>query len=410
VKRILIAMALTVLCACSTAPRAQQHLPDAPVTTLDGNTISLQSYRGHPLWINFFATWCPPCIAEIPEITRLQAKYKRDGLVILGVDRQEAAGVVSQFVAKHKLDYAVVLDNGTAAEALHVGTLPVSLFVAADGTVQVVRQGEMTAAQMQDNIEHIIGSQTADAPIDGQFALQGGTQQTEGHLRGNALWLTSETSAAPIRHYQLDMTKYMHVVIVSGDLRTFQHVHPVLQPDGVFKFTEPLPEEAAYLYADSIPENAGQQVFRFALNSPPRTMARDLSTTANVATAGPYTVRLSGSLSSGAESHLTVKIYKNGQPANDLHPYLGAPAHAVFINARDLSYVHVHPMPIGKDAEMSMMGDMDMSDMPALPPYTRVSPDMLLHVRITEPGTYKLWLQFRAGQTLRVAAFVLKAE
>jgi len=97
---------------------------------------------------------------------------------------------------------------------------------------------------------------------------------------------------------------------------------------------------------------------------------------------------------------LTVHILENGLPAQDLHPYLGAPAHAVFLNGTDLSYVHVHPMPTGSTHPMPM----------GLSKEAHSSPDMMLHVELSEPGTYKLWLQFCGGSRLYVAPFVVTVE
>jgi hypothetical protein len=122
-------------------------------------------------------------------------------------------------------------------------------------------------------------------------------------------------------------------------------------------------------------------------------------------------------VSAGRETDVTVHVLHDGQPARDLHPYLGALAHAVFLNARDLTYVHVHPAPLGA-AGASAMGGMNMGDMTGmggmdmtpLPDTASSSPDMLLRVMLREPGTSKLWLQFRGGTELYVAAFVITAE
>jgi hypothetical protein len=104
-----------------------------------------------------------------------------------------------------------------------------------------------------------------------------------------------------------------------------------------------------YVYADAQPSGIGQQVFRFDLDLGGGGEHRNLGNRISTVTAGPYTVRLSSSaLRAGTESRLIVHILKHGRPAGDLHPYLGALAHAVFLNARDLSYVHTHPMPLDR--------------------------------------------------------------
>jgi hypothetical protein len=268
---------------------------------------------------------------------------------------------------------------------------------------------------------------TPTKPLAGTFALQGGAANAQGYLiavplGGGALdtrietWMTPVGSNAPITSYDVDMTKLLHMVIVSDDFRTFLHVHPALQPGGRFVLDQKFPRATLYhVYADAEPRGIGQQVFRFDLPLGAPATVRDLSERATTVAAGPYTVRIStNALSSNGGTHLIVRILKHGKPANDLHPYLGALAHAVFLNASDLSYVHVHPLPLSASGNKLMKameaGAMDMDAMPALPDSTITSPNMQLHVELHEPGTYKLWLQFRGGDRLYAAPFVVTAQ
>jgi hypothetical protein len=258
--------------------------------------------------------------------------------------------------------------------------------------------------------------------LKGEPSLQGAQAQTEGFLKasapsGNALeqhldvWMTMPGSAVPIKDYQIEMTKKLHMVIVSDDFKTFLHVHPTLEPTGHFLLTQQFPAAGTYfVYADALPNALNHQVFRFKLDvghaSPPS--ARDLPTTGMGVQVGPYEVDLSTvRVHSRRMEMVDVEVLENGQPAKDLHPYLGAPAHAVFLNTKDLSYVHVHPMP----ADMMNM-QMDMSKpMPELPENAPVSGEMMLHIALWEPGTYKLWLQFRgANDKLYVAEFTILAS
>jgi hypothetical protein len=258
--------------------------------------------------------------------------------------------------------------------------------------------------------------------LKGESSLQGSQAQTEGFLKataqpGNALeqrldvWMTMPGSAVPIKDYQIEMTKKLHMIIVSNDFKTFLHVHPTLEPNGHFLLTQQFPAAGTYfVYADTLPNAMNHQVFRFSLDvghaSPPS--PRDLPTTGMGVQAGPYEVDLSTvRVHTHQMEMVTVEVLENGQPAKDLHPYLGAPAHAVFLNTKDLSYVHVHPM-----AGDMMSMPMDMSKpMPELPDNASVSGEMMLHIALWEPGTYKLWLQFRgANDKLYVAEFTILAS
>jgi len=255
--------------------------------------------------------------------------------------------------------------------------------------------------------------------LKGEPALQGSSAQTEGFLKATAptanalnqkldLWMTLPKSSAPIHKFQTEMTKKLHVIIVSDDFKTFLHIHPALLPTGHFLITQAFPSAGTYyVYADGLPNDLNHQVFRFKLDvghaSPPS--VRNLPTTGMGVQTGPYEVDLSRvRVQSGRMEMLDLQILENGKPATDLHPYLGASAHAVFLNARDLSYVHVHPM--GAD----MMMDMS-KPMPDMPETASVSSDMMLHIALREPGTYKLWLQFRgAGDKLYIAEFTILAS
>jgi hypothetical protein len=211
--------------------------------------------------------------------------------------------------------------------------------------------------------------------LNGTYALQSGRSQTKAHLVATQLgasplderldlWLTKDTTQ-PIRSYELDMTKYLHLIAVSDDFTAFVHVHPVLGADGHFRLDVHFPKEGVYhVYADAEPSGIGQQVFRYDLRvGSADGGARDIAPTSPQAAAGPYRVSLGSThLRVGAADELTVHITRDGKPAGDLRPYLGALAHAVFIDAGDLSYAHVHPIPLDHTGH-SMSGMSGMSDM-----------------------------------------------
>jgi hypothetical protein len=269
-----------------------------------------------------------------------------------------------------------------------------------------------------------VGNAADTAPLVGKYSLQGGTPKTEGHLRISPsakdpltqhldLWMTTPPSPTPIKNYAVEMTKKIHVVIVSSDFSRFMHIHPALGPTGHFTVDQQFPAPGMYyVYADSEPNNLDHQVFRFevAVSNAGGQKPITLSPTGREVNVGPYTVDLSQvKLNAGGMDMIDVHILKGDKPANDLHPYLGANAHAVFLNGKDLSYVHVHPMAMGDMAPATgANGAMKMGA--DLPENSISSPDMMLHISIKEPGVYKMWLQFRGGSQLYVAPFVLTAQ
>jgi hypothetical protein len=261
----------------------------------------------------------------------------------------------------------------------------------------------------------------APTTVSGTFAFQGGQPVTDGHLRYEptgsdsldqhiAIWMSAHGTSQPITSYAVEMTKPLHVIIVDSSLSTFLHIHPTQGPDGIFRIEQRFPALGTYyLYADGVPNGGDHQVFRFliSIGKGAPTGQTALVPTGRELTAGPYTVDLSKArLMAGSVDELEVGVYEGGAPAKNLHPYLGAPAHAVFLNARDLTYVHVHPMPEG-----AAMPGMDMKGMNMdLPDSASVPATMVLHVAVKEPGLYKMWLQFRGGTQLYIVPFVLRAE
>ena len=114
-------------------PRA---LPTFTARTLDGKTVTSDQWRGKVTLVNFWATWCGPCLTEIPDLVLLQAKY-RDQLQILGISADEGdIGAVKRFVAEHRMDFPVVILT-PALEKLfpEVSGLPTTIVVDREGRV-----------------------------------------------------------------------------------------------------------------------------------------------------------------------------------------------------------------------------------------------------------------------------------
>lgn len=131
-------------------------LPDETLLGLDGSSSSLRKYVGRPFWVNFFATWCPPCKAEFPEIERHYEARKSEGLVVLGVDEQERPAQVIAFAKRYGTKFPMVIDPGAAAVAFSIQTIPVSVFVDAGGVVRFIRVGQMDANAMNAALEKIL--------------------------------------------------------------------------------------------------------------------------------------------------------------------------------------------------------------------------------------------------------------
>jgi peroxiredoxin len=85
---------------------------DFSLKALDGTEVSLSDYRGNVVLVNFWATWCPPCRAEIPDIEAAYQERQQDGLVVLGVSVEQTHASVEPFVQAEGMTYPVLLDEG----------------------------------------------------------------------------------------------------------------------------------------------------------------------------------------------------------------------------------------------------------------------------------------------------------
>jgi thiol-disulfide isomerase/thioredoxin len=119
-----------------------------------GGEIALSEWRGAPLLINFWATWCPPCVEEMPLLARFQKAHRADGWRILGlaVDKEKP---VQEFVTSKGIDFAIAL-AGNEGLALSrslgnsAGGLPFSIALGRDGTVLARKLGALNEAMLAD--------------------------------------------------------------------------------------------------------------------------------------------------------------------------------------------------------------------------------------------------------------------
>ncbi len=129
--------------------------PDFSLTTLDNQTVKLSQFRGTPVLINFWATWCPPCKEELPLLVKTH-QANQDRLVILGVDMAEEAGVVRDKVREVGITYPVLLDSqNEVTNRYQVRGYPTSLFVDKNGIVQRITVGQLTEDTIKSALDRV---------------------------------------------------------------------------------------------------------------------------------------------------------------------------------------------------------------------------------------------------------------
>ncbi len=161
-------LALSVACgapeAGGPAPAASSAgAPDFALRDLDGQTVRLSDHRGKVVLVNFWATWCVPCAAELPHLERLYGKYRDQGFVVLAVsmDGPETSANVDPHARRHGLSFPVLLDEETRVTGAYnpKRTAPFTVLIGRDGAVARTREGYHAGDEVavEGDIQALIG-------------------------------------------------------------------------------------------------------------------------------------------------------------------------------------------------------------------------------------------------------------
>ncbi len=144
------------------APQKGFLAPDFTLADPKGKTYRLASLRGKPVLLNLWATWCPPCRAEMPAIQQYYQQYGPQGLVVLGVNAtaQDYPLNIVPFVQEYNLTFPILLDEtGQVSRAYGLRSLPSSYFINRDGSIaEIVIGGPMSGAILETYIKEILAS------------------------------------------------------------------------------------------------------------------------------------------------------------------------------------------------------------------------------------------------------------
>ena len=137
-----------------------KQAPDFTLAALDGTQVRLSQFRGQPVLINFWATWCRPCREEMPELVRSYESHKAEGFIILGLNLtfSDSLPDVQAFVNEFNITFPVLLDkDGAIAERLYrIPGVPTSVFINQDGTLERIQVGIMTPRQIDRYVREIL--------------------------------------------------------------------------------------------------------------------------------------------------------------------------------------------------------------------------------------------------------------
>jgi cytochrome c biogenesis protein CcmG, thiol:disulfide interchange protein DsbE len=134
-----------------------QAAPDWSDPLVKGSgLLTMAQLRGKPIFMDFFATWCPPCNAEAPMVNAAYKQYAAQGLRVIGVDVQENAQKAKQFVDQHQLAYPAVVDSGTLSDQYRINGMPVGVFIDKSGIVRKIEVGQLSPEQLNADIKSIL--------------------------------------------------------------------------------------------------------------------------------------------------------------------------------------------------------------------------------------------------------------
>lgn len=141
----------TVACDAKKTPASL----DISLKDMDGRDVRLADYKGKVILLNFWATWCGPCIHEMPWFVEFQAKYGSKGFVTLGVSTDDSAQDIKTFAAAHNINYPLLVgrDHPKIEDAYGpIWAIPVSIFIGRDGTICQ----KITGASSKEKFERLI--------------------------------------------------------------------------------------------------------------------------------------------------------------------------------------------------------------------------------------------------------------
>ena len=143
-------------------PKIGKPAPDFTLTMTDGSKVQLSSFIGKPVWINFWASWCPPCRAENPDIQDVYNEHhESDGLVFLAPALGEGVDSVTSYMDRADLHYPVGVDSDTQIAANYrVLGIPTHIFVDRDGIIRDMRIGAMSKKTMEKMVTEITAAPT----------------------------------------------------------------------------------------------------------------------------------------------------------------------------------------------------------------------------------------------------------
>jgi len=158
---ILVLGLLVMGCSSRSEPKVAQVggvAPDFKLQSLDGQSVSLNDFKGKPVLINFWASWCGPCVYEMPFLQQIYEEWSDRGLVLLAINVGESSSTIEKFMQEHNLSLSVLLDTKKiVAREYNIMAYPTTFFIDKDGVIQEKIMGAFRSkADIEKKLSKII--------------------------------------------------------------------------------------------------------------------------------------------------------------------------------------------------------------------------------------------------------------
>ena len=250
-------------------------------------------------------------------------------------------------------------------------------------------QGEksMTGMQMQGMAPLAPGADGTRATADGLTLELDAATPSAGRPETWTLRVL-DAEEKPVTSFERDQTKLMHLIVVRNDFTGYQHLHPVLKPDGDFVVPVTLAQPGRYRVIADFTTGGKRYPLGVDITVPGKVKRVPLPAPSSMSRVDGYSVMSAhGALNAGREEQLTFAVVRSGRPVTDLQPYLGTYGHLVALRKPDLAYSHIHPVADDRRAGT-----------------------ITFDAEFPNAGTYGLFLQFRAEGAVHTAPFTVEVE